>query len=346
MSRLLTPNARRREARPKKPGWKVADRAPRAATRSTSRRREERGSALLAVLWLSLALVAIVFALSRTVRTEFDRAALSVDTARAYFLAQGGLEAAMKRMAEPSNPGSPEAAGFRPGQRFMRFGFPSGWVDVEIIAENGKLGLMQATPEALARLLSVCGLDPAQAVATAAAIVEFRSRARGGAGNPLPSSSFSASPASISELEELLTAPGVTPDVLYGSYRRGPQGRLVRFGGLYRQLSLKGSGALSADYASVELLQAAGLPPELIATIEQIRAQRPLQTADPGMQNLSAQGQDIRLSLGGAAEAYTLRATARLRNGRATRSVAALVELDTVPGPFRVEAVRWYDNAY
>ena len=61
--------------------------------------------------------------------------------------------------------------------------------------------------------------------------------------------------------------------------------------------------------------------------------------------DFSGEGQDIRLGVGGASQAYTLRATAWLRNGRAIRSVAALAEMGTVPDKFRMSVVRWYETA-
>src|ERR1039458_8186869 len=53
-----------------------------------------RGSALLAVLWLSAALAAIAFSLSSTVRGETERASTAVDGLRSYYLASGAIERA------------------------------------------------------------------------------------------------------------------------------------------------------------------------------------------------------------------------------------------------------------
>ena len=57
-------------------------------------RGRRRGSALLAVLWLSAALAAIAFSLSTTVRAESERASTSVDGLRSYYLASGAIERA------------------------------------------------------------------------------------------------------------------------------------------------------------------------------------------------------------------------------------------------------------
>ncbi|MGH9591795.1 MAG: hypothetical protein ACRD5L_01795, partial [Bryobacteraceae bacterium] len=51
----------------------------------------ERGSALLAVLWLVAALSAIAFTVASTVRAETDRVSTEKDALRAYYLAQGAV---------------------------------------------------------------------------------------------------------------------------------------------------------------------------------------------------------------------------------------------------------------
>jgi general secretion pathway protein K len=297
-------------------------------------RDRRRGSALLAVLWLSLALTAIAFALSRSVRTEYDRAALNVESTRAYFLAQAGIEAALLRLG----PGRFDPA-FQPGQRLLQLALPGGVVEVEILGDNGKLSLRSATPEALARLFTVCHIDPVQAAELAAQIVEARSGGFSGG-----ASSFSTAGASFPVLEELLQVPGMTPAIFYGTYRE-ERGGLVRVGGLRPHLTFEPGGMINANYASRELLQAAGLPDPAVQAIEQIRRLRPLQTSDPGVAEiLAATDAVIRLGLGGAPTAYTLRATARLANGRTTRTVAAVAR-SGVTAQFPWEIVRWHDIA-
>ena len=302
-----------------------------------------RGSALLAVLWFSAALSAIAFTLSMTVRTELDRAALNVDSTRAYFLAQGAIEIAMKRMQERPPQDNPSQLGFLPGQRFMRIPFPQAVVDVEIIGDGGKLNLNTATPQALAHLLAASGLDPSAAVGIAARIVEFRRGPAQGANSGEPSS-FSRRRTSFKELEELLMVPGVTPDLLYGAYRRNPAGQLVRLGGLYHHLTLRGStNIIDVNYAPEEVLRAAGLAPADIGRIVRIRAQRPVTAGD--IPDLAARNEGFSVGVRGSAGHYTVWATARLSNGRATRTVGARV-LQGGGRTFRVHAVRWFDMAF
>src|ERR1019366_537089 len=60
---------------------------------------EERGSALLTVLWLSAALAAIAFSVSSSVRAETDRVEAASNGLRAWYLATGAVERGIQWMA-------------------------------------------------------------------------------------------------------------------------------------------------------------------------------------------------------------------------------------------------------
>ena len=57
--------------------------------------KKRRGSALLAVLWISAAMAAIAFSLSNTVRGETERTSTVLDDLRSYYLASGAIDRAM-----------------------------------------------------------------------------------------------------------------------------------------------------------------------------------------------------------------------------------------------------------
>lgn len=316
-----------------------------------------RGGALLAVLWLVIAMTAIALALSRGVRSEVDRASLHVDSTRAYYLAQGAIEATLRRIARPNDSDRPERE-FVLGRRYYQYTFSSGTVEVEIVGEDGKLDVNQARPEAIVRLLASLGISSSEAVTIGAGIVDYRARVRQGARYGLSreqasseffggESTLSQGPASIQELEELLSVPGVTPDLLYGSYREDPDRGLVRVGGLAENLTTRGSNVVNANYASPEMLAAVGLNASEIEAIVEIRRVRPLRPSDPGMGLLGQAPGPIQLGLGGQGQAFTLRATAELAGGRARRTAAALVERGGASGsPDPIHIVRWYDTAF
>jgi hypothetical protein len=230
----------------------------------------------------------------------------------------------------------------------LHFNFPSGTVDVEIEGEGGKVDVNAAAPEGLAAVLAASGLDPSVAVAAAAGIVQMRQQtpwsmltSPGGANITAPST-FSNPGASFQELEELLAVPGITPDMLYGTYARNRQGQLARVGGLYRHLTVFGSQMIDANYASPVVLRAAGLAEGTISGIMQIRAARPLQPQD-GLSGIAQQVGPLRLGVVAGSRAFTLRATARLHQGRGVRTVAAMVRMAQLPTDPPIRLVRWHD---
>src|SRR6516225_6205695 len=105
-------------------GWQVE--APAA-----QRLEQQKGSALLAVLWVSAALAAIGFSLASTVRSETERTATAVDGLRAYYLASGGiLRATYELLWSVNNPGKrliPQ------GSTEVEYTFPAGNVRVELL---------------------------------------------------------------------------------------------------------------------------------------------------------------------------------------------------------------------
>lgn len=327
-----------------------------------SRSDHRRGGALLAVMWFAAALTAIAFALSTGVRADFERASLQADSLRAYYLAHGAVEATIRRIAR--SPRVPvegqEPLLFVIGQRFMHYRFEGGVVEVEIVAEGGKLDVNRASAEALTALMAASGIDPGLAVQVGVGVVAYRDQLRGGEvlyglpfdqaleefGNLEADPSFRPARASIQELEELLSIPGMTPDLLYGSYQETNTGTLVRRNGLVESLTTRGAAAVDVAYAPPALLAAAGFSPSLIEQLVQIRRLRPLTIEDPGMSDLLQRGGEIPLALGQGGAAYTLRATAELNGARARRSVAALVQADVSDSVDPLRIVRWYDNPF
>ena len=311
----------------------------------------DRGSALLAVMWLSIALTLIAFTLARTVRTEFDRADLNVDSTRAYFLARGGIERAMmyllnQRNQQEARPGP----GIVPGQRWMRFSFPAGNVAVQIVAESGKLNVNNTPPEALARTLTAAGVQPALAGSMAGQIETARSASRGQILNTQENtgdaSSFSRRPSSFQYLEELLVVPGITPELLYGTYRQDLGGNWMRVGGLHRHLSVLGSATVDVNYASPEVMRAADVPGPLIAAILEMREIAPIGRDFPGLEQIVNRAGPIRVTGARPSGAYTLWAEARLHTGRTRRMVGALVQRGQSRGAEPIRVVRWYDTQF
>jgi len=311
-----------------------------------------RGSALLAVLWLAAALSAIAFSVAVSVRSETERTSTDVDGMRSYYLATGAIERALLWLywgPKYRNPdGSPRY--YTAGMPVMRFGFPSGAADVEIIPETSKLNINKVSPEQLMRLMAVLAVPADRAQMIVTGILDWRAPSPAGFTDfdqyyLSLSPTFRSRHASFQEIEELLLIRGMTPELFYGRYDKAPDGRLLPRPGLRDCLSVYGgSSVFDANTVQPAVMQALGLPPEVAAQVVAMRPfLNPQQITDiPGATM-------AHIGIGSSA-VCTLRATAavRLPNGgysdarRTVSAVVAFLKNQTNP-PYHV--LRWYDNA-
>lgn len=323
----------------------------------------ESGGALLAVLWLSVALSAIAFSVANTVRGETERTATATESLRAYYLASGSVDRAILWICWGMyggymNPdGSPRY--YRPPMPYIRYSYQPGEVMVEVIPEAGKLNINNAREPDIGRLLYSIGVDGDRAAQITRGIIAYRAFAEQTSGSPPSFSSGNATfrprNASLEELEELLLVPGMTPDIFYGRFDRDPSsGRLVPRGGLRDCLTVWGAGTtIDVNTAAPALLESVGLNPEQVKQIVTRRVAAPFKNMDevrPFLAGLPPESV-ARLGIGGST-IWTLRATARLRLAGGglsdvRRTVSAAVKfLD--PGKFNppYHVLRWYDDAW
>src|SRR5258706_7421095 len=242
-----------------------------------------RGSALLAVLWLSLALSAIAFSVANTVHGETERVSTAVDGVRGYYLATGAIERAILYMQwgeiAAQNDDSPYYLPWRP---VLRMSFPTGDAEVDVIPETAKYDLNRASPDDLVRLLIALGArDPAGIVE---AIVDWRNP-----GGPTAfdqyylslTPSFRARHASFEEIEELLVVKGITPDLYYGTYERDAAGRLTPVGGLSECVSIFGAiDRFDINTAHPALLASLGLTQGQVQAVVQRRRREAFRPPD------------------------------------------------------------------
>lgn len=320
---------------------------------------EQRGGALLAVLWLTVALGAIAFSVANTVRGETERASTNADGLRAYYLASGSIERAVLWIYWGMHGGHTYPDGspryYKPPMPYIRYAYESGEVLVEVIPEAGKLNVNSAKDADLLRLLYALGVPPDRARQIALGIIAWRSAPDpASAFGPIfpTASTFQPRGASLEELEEILLVPGMTPDIFYGRFDRDPSGRLIPRGGLRDCLTVWGGGKIDINTAPPALLESLGIPAPVVVRILARRMAAPFKNQDEIAGLLDGTGVETgRLGIGGSS-IWTLRATSRLRAADNTfsdvrRTVAAAVKfLD--PGqwnpPYHI--LRWYDDAW
>jgi general secretion pathway protein K len=322
----------------------------------TTKRPTSKGSALLAVLWLSVALSTIALAVAGTVRGEVDRAATASDDTRAYFLAQSAIERAILYIQWGRTFGPPTY--YQPGMGPLQFHFPGGDVTVDVISESSKININDSIPADLFRLLSALGVAPDRAQLITEAIIDWRTPPPGGQPTAFDAfylqqtPSFMARHASFQEIEDLLLVRGVTPDLFYGTWDRDDSvqpPRLVQRVGLRDCVSLYSNGSLDVNTTPVPVILAAGVPPDAVAAIAQQRSVQPF----PNMMAVRAFTQSMgpyagRLVVGGASM-FTLRATARPRSSGGVltdmrRTVSALIKFSPPESGRLFDILRWYDR--
>ena len=308
----------------------------------------ERGAALLAVLATVAVLTAVAFAMSGAALAALDRASLRRDAAQAYFLARGGIEAALHDLEAKLRRGGAVSA--RP--HVLLFEFGSGAVEVSLVPDGAKLNVNRAGPDVLAALLASAGARPANARELAEGIVAYRDRLRqGGIRTFLPTpaqsatsglrSSFERPAASIQMVEELLSVPGMHPDLIYGSYQPAEGRPLRHVAGLLRYLRTDGPAAMNINAASRVALLASGLNASTADQVLEGREIRPIRVGDTVLIQASRQGSRVPLSVSSLGAGWTLTATGRLNEERATRRVTAVVKSEGSMGRLRVD--RWFE---
>jgi general secretion pathway protein K len=334
-----------------------------AASRDQRKRSlPERGSALVAVLWLSAAVSVIALALAAQVRNEVERASAYSQSLRAYYLATGSIQRALLWMQWGPSTRQPDGSAkyYQPPAPRMLFSYPDGFAVVEVIPESAKLSLNGAKPEEIAKLMLALGAPPQRAQLLTAAIVDWRAVASGAPGEASPfdtvyrASSFLAPHASFRQLEELLLVRGMTTDLFYGHFGPNATGEMVYYPGLRDCVTTYTGGTTQFDVNSVPVpvLEAIGWPANIARALEVRRARIPFKSVSEIAQFVPPELM-ARVGLGGG-NFITLRATSSLRtpDGRPAglkRTVSVVFKSGATSGvvstdPRQWVILRWYDN--
>ena len=143
----------------------------RAKACTRSRRRRERGVALIAVLWAVLLLTVIAGGFTRDARTTIRIAHNTVENARAEALADAGVTLAIDTLLGDVGPGE-----LRTDGTIQTVMFDGARIMVSIQDEGGKINLNLAPVELIAGLFTMTGVDPARSMSLAAAVADWRDK--------------------------------------------------------------------------------------------------------------------------------------------------------------------------
>jgi len=134
-----------------------------------TRNRQQRGIALLAVLWFVMLMAVLVISVLSLAKSEARVAWATADRVRAEALADGGIYLAIARLVQPHASGEWPRDG-----RIRSVELAGGRVEVAIQDTGGLIGLNSADEETLQRLFLAAGAGPGEASELAAAVQDWR----------------------------------------------------------------------------------------------------------------------------------------------------------------------------
>jgi type II secretory pathway component PulK len=334
----------------------VQDGRERAATDSNH------GVALLAVLWLTMALSLIAFSTAYVVRTESAVTSNQRDIQRAYFMARGGVDRAIYEIILASrNISRDEAEGapdeYRPGRRWMEFRYTQGRVLVQVVPENAKLSINSASVDSIKRLFEESGKAPDESSNLANAILDWRSTKLSSqesvhdqyyADSPVP---IVPNHSPMQDLEEILYVRGMTTELFYGGsvHVNAAPGPVVRC--LPDLLTVLLQGPINLNFASAEVMATMpGWDRALANLVTEGRhdselINRPYRTMDDLVRRVPS----IVYALGvssvtlNSGDTYTLIATGQVFHSQLVRTVRAIVRIDS-SRPTGYQTLGWWDD--
>jgi len=306
--------------------------------------RDSKGVILIALLWILTALSVIALSFSREGFVEVAVARNTRDLADAYYIARGGLMAAVYQILQRQLTPGPQQLELKDTPDPIDLGtvtgkFGDGEYLVDVQDESGKININFVGEDQLRALLEAIGISKHDADIIADSILDWKDvdldhRLNGAeddyyqALNP----PYKAKNGRLDTVEELLLVRGVTPDYFYGHSEKTPDGSIIFKYGLSRYLTVYSSTPrISINYAPVQVLMSIpGITPQLAQMIYERRKVKPFANPSEIVQQLPA-------TLGAMAGPFlstertgifTLTATAHRENSKVQRAIRAVVSLD------------------
>jgi general secretion pathway protein K len=303
----------------------------------------EAGVVLIAVLWIFAGLAIIALSFSKESRVEVAAARNAQSMEYSYFVARAGMMATIYQIIQkrqtpvPQTDESPDAIDL--GKVTGSFG---GCVyDVAIQDESGKLSINNNNPmldERIRALMDAVGIDKHDADIILDSIKDWRdmdsNTQPNGAENDYYQTlnpPYKAKNDRIEVLEELLLVRGMTSDYFYGHPERTSEGSIINKYGLSKYLSAYQTGAqINANFASIPVLLAIGVPPETAKLIYDRRRTKPFKNSQELIREFA--GNSTEAWLGSIAanqpSLFSLTASAHAENSKVRRIVRAVIQLD------------------
>ncbi|HVX05911.1 MAG TPA: hypothetical protein VHA71_12435 [Rhodanobacteraceae bacterium] len=147
--------------------------------RSSRSAGNERGAALLLVLWATLLLAALLVGVAAASRSHSEAALYGAEHARAELAAEAGLAQAVAGLRAPDQPHQ-----WVPDGRPYTFAFDGAKVTIRVVDVSGMADLNAAPATLLSSIFQAAGVDAARADQLADAVVSSRGGIPGQPGQP------------------------------------------------------------------------------------------------------------------------------------------------------------------
>lgn len=304
----------------------------------------ERGMVLVALLWIFIALSAIIISFARECHVEAASVRNAQSLEQAYYIARAGIAETIYYLAGERFTTQTQELGSEEEPTALELGaftgeFGGGRFRVDIQDESGKIDLNSASEDQLRNLALAVGIPEMDADTIADSILDWRDTddepSEFGTESEYYQSldpPYSARNGRIEAPEELLLIRGVTPEYYYGIPEKNEDGSITYKYGLSRCLTVYGASGntsrINVNYAPLPvLLSITGITQD---DAERIYADRPYQNtgeiSDAVRGSLSAQSlQYLSTDL---TDIYTLNVAAVAGNSNVTRVIRAVIRLD------------------
>lgn len=305
----------------------------------------QRGTILIIVLWVILAISLLAVSFSAAIRTEVDAARNVVEQKQAYYAARAGIEYAVYKLMEAQSTfyQAQQSLDSPPGTvpdvllGSVSLNLADASADVEIVDESGKLNVNFIQDFMLYNLLIMIGVDGEGADVIMDSVLDWIDADElirpFGAESDYYLSLEQPHPAKNGFLdlpEELLLIQGITPEIYYGRKTTTDGGEAVELYGLQKYLTtFSYANRININSAPIPVLAAIpGLDYQLALMIEQMRREAPfrnvteLQEAIPGMSNEPMNYLAVLRS-----GIYSLRSVGHLANSNVSSQIRAVIRL-------------------
>ena len=305
---------------------------------------DECGIVLIALLWIFIALSAIVLSFAREGHVEVATARNAQSLEKAYYVARAGIEETIYRLVyKQLNPQTQQTA-LQDEPTPLELGtitgeFGGGSYTVNIQDESGKVNLSTVSEEQLRELILATGIEDPDANTITDSILDWIDRDDSHRPNGAEDDYYQtlnppyfAKNGAIDATEELLLVRGVTPEYFFGIPEKTIDGSVVYKYGLSRYLTVYSNrNQINVNFAPIPvLLSIPGMTQDAAERIFQRRQTKPFENTSeisseiPGtlgattLQYLTTQGTST----------FTLNVSAHIGDSKVRRVIRTVVNLD------------------